>query len=85
MKVFLNFPGQTSGDLSHDLTQQMIATRLHKTVGKHGDDLRKPDPDGQIEIPADSGGKTGVHSLGFCPGFQLHTSLEVDFVKVSER
>ena len=63
MEVFLHFPGQPTGDLANDLTQQVVAAGLHQPLREHGDHFGELDPDRQVEVPAHACGGACIATL----------------------
>ena len=54
MEIFLHFPGETPGNLAHNLAQQVVAAGLNQAIRKQRDHLGKVNPNGKIKIPAHS-------------------------------
>jgi hypothetical protein len=46
MEIFLHFPGETPGNLPHNLAQKVIATGLNQPVREQGDHLGQVNPNG---------------------------------------
>ena len=86
VEVFLDFPGQSPRDLTHDLLEQVVSAGLHKIIRKHGDHFWQTDPNGQIKVPlnrrADLPLRTGFITA-LLHGYEVHAGLKVDVVVLS--